>query len=300
MFLQKTIQSSTQVHGVGLHTGRLVCVTFRPAPANTGIYLIRTDLARRPSILSHVECVQSTLNATTLGRGSASVSTVEHCLSVLTALRIDNLLIEVDGPEMPAMDGSANTFLKALREAGLVEQDHPKKYAYVNQVIYYSDKDKYAYVTPYNGLRITCTIDFPHPQIGRQTLDIDISEDTFDTDLSQARTFGFLRDVEYLRRQGLARGSDLSNTVVLDDRQPLNPEGLRFADEFVRHKVLDALGDLATLGAHLMGHIVLYRSGHSLMHHLILKILEFPRHYRYVELGKQPSEEERKTLAPLV
>lgn len=223
--------------------------------------------------------------ATTLGGPEFSVSTVEHCLSALAAFRIDNLFIELTGPEIPIGDGSAYVFMEALLAAGLVEQEEPRKYAFVTQPIFYGDAEKHAYVLPYNGLRVTCTIEFPHPSIGRQKIDLDINEHSFIKELSRARTFGFLKDVEAMRARGLARGGSLDNAVVLDHHEVMNPGGLRYPDEFVRHKALDALGDLVTLGLPLMGHVVLYKAGHDVMNRLVRKILESPESCRQIELG---------------
>lgn len=285
MFLQRTIRKRVEVEGIGLHTGKPAKLTFCPAPENTGIYFVRADLPGAPAISTRAEFVQATNMATVLGGQVFSVSTVEHCLSTLAAFRIDNLFIELDGPEIPIGDGSAKVFLDALLRAGMVEQSQPRKYAYIDQPIYYGDTEKHAYVMPYNGLRVTCTIEFPHPKIGRQTLDLDISEHTFVRDLSRARTFGFLKDVEALRAKGLALGGSLENAIVLDNHDVLNPEGLRWADEFVRHKMLDALGDLVTLGMPLMGHLVLYKAGHDIMNRLVRKIIESKDCYRHIELG---------------
>jgi len=290
MFLQRTIRKRAEVIGIGLHTGEPTRLTFCPAPENTGIYFVRRDLPGRPAISTRADLVTATTMATTLGGCEFSVSTVDHCLSTLAALRLDNLFIELDGPEIPIGDGSAEPFLKAIVDAGLVEQEQPRRYAYISQPIYYGTDEKYAYVLPYNGLRITCTIEFPHPRIGRQNLDIDINEHSFAREVARARTFGFLRDVEALRSRGLARGGSLDNAVVLDSQEILNPGGLRWADEFVRHKVLDALGDLVTLGMPLMGHLVLYKAGHDMMNRLVRKILESPDSYRHIELGAELPE----------
>jgi UDP-3-O-[3-hydroxymyristoyl] N-acetylglucosamine deacetylase len=285
MFLQRTIQRRAEVVGVGLHTGSDARLTFCPAPENTGIYFVRSDLPGRPALSTRADLVTATSMATTLGGEVFSVSTVEHCLSTLAALRIDNLFIELNGPEIPIGDGSAQVFYEAIVRAGVIEQEQPRKYTYICQPVYCGNDDKYAYVLPYNGLRVTCTIDFPHRKIGRQTFDLDISEHTFARDIAKARTFGFMKDVEALRARGLARGGTLSNAVVLDAEEILNPEGLRWPDEFVRHKVLDALGDLVTLGAPLMGHVVLYKAGHDMMNRLVRKILESPECFRRIELG---------------
>ena len=285
MFLQRTIRKRIEVKGIGLHTGKPAKLTFCPAPPNTGVYFVRGDLPGRPALKAHVDHVQATSYATTLGGPEFSVSTVEHCLSTLAAFRIDNLFIELDGPEIPIGDGSAKPFLDAFMEVGAVEQDQPRSYAYINQTIYYGDDDKYAYITPYDGLRVSYTIDFPHPSIGKQTMDVDVNEESFMRDIAAARTFGFMKDVEQLRARGLALGGSMDNAIVLDEQEILNPEGLRFADEFVRHKVLDALGDLVTLGMPIMGHIVLYKAGHDLMNKLVHKILASPDSYRQIELG---------------
>lgn len=285
MFLQRTIRKRVTVEGLGLHTGEPASITFKPAPVNSGIHVVRKDLPGCPSIPVCAANVRATQMATTLGGPAFSVSTVEHCLSSLAAFRIDNLIIELSGPEIPIGDGSAHVFMEAILSAGFAEQDQPRKYAYVTEPIFVGDNDKHAYVVPYNGLRVTCTIDFPHARIGRQRLDLDINETSFARELSMARTFGFLKDVEALREKGLARGGSLENAIVLDENEILNPEGLRFPDEFVRHKMLDALGDLVTLGMPLMGHLVLYKAGHDLMNRLVKKILDSPGSYRLVELG---------------
>jgi UDP-3-O-[3-hydroxymyristoyl] N-acetylglucosamine deacetylase len=285
MFLQRTIRKKVEVQGIGLHTGKPALLTFCPAPANTGVYFVRSDLPGRPALKAVVDHVQATSYATTLGGPAFSVGTVEHCLSALAAFRIDNLFIELDGPEIPICDGSAQNFMQALMSVGMVEQDAPRRYAYVNQTIYFGTPEKYAYITPYDGLRVSYTIEFPHPRIGRQSFDIDVNEDSFMREIGSARTFGFMRDVEALRKRGLALGGSMDNAIVLDEEEVLNPEGLRFSDEFVRHKVLDALGDLVTLGMPIMGHIVLFRAGHDLMNKLVRKIIASPESYRRIELG---------------
>lgn len=285
MFFQKTIRSRAQVRGIGLHTGKPCTLSFVPAPPNTGVHFVKADDPNRPSLRVHASEVSATGYATTLGSGSFSISTVEHCLSTLSALRIDNLIIELEGPEIPIGDGSAAPFFEAIQKAGLVEQDQPRRYCYITEPVYFSEGDKQAYVVPYQGLRLTLTIDFPHPAIGRQKLDLDINETSFQREVASARTFGFLKDVEALQKRGLALGGSLDNAIVLDDEKIVNPQGLRFPDEFVRHKMLDALGDLVTLGMPLMGHVVLFKAGHDLMNKLVLKIMENRSCYRHVELG---------------
>ncbi|WP_413584643.1 UDP-3-O-acyl-N-acetylglucosamine deacetylase [Bdellovibrio sp. HCB274] len=294
MFLQKTIRKKTVINGIGIHSGDPCTLTFKPAPSDTGVYFIRKDLPGNPSLKVTARNVQATSHQTTIGGEAFSVATIEHCLSALSALRIDNLFIELDGPEIPICDGSAGEFLKALLDVGIVEQDQPRKYCYITEPIYFSEGEKHAYVVPYHGLRVTVTIDFPHPVIGKQTIDLDINEQSFGRDIASARTFGFLKDVEALQARGLAKGGSLDNCIVLDGGAVINPEGLRWADEFVRHKALDALGDLVTLEMPMMGHVVLYKAGHDIMNKLVKKIWDSPNSFRHVELGADINDEVQK------
>ena len=288
MFLQRTLRKKVEVHGIGIHTGKPATLRFCPAPAGSGIHFIRTDLDGKPFVKTDVNNVQATQMATTLGNSDLYVSTVEHCLSALTAYRIDNLTIEIDGPEIPIVDGSSEPFLNALLSVGFIDLDTPRTYAYVNEHIQLGDGEKYAYIAPYNGLRVSCTIDFSHPMIGVQEIDLDINEHTFKEEIASARTFGFLKDVEALRARGLGLGGSLDNAIILDQEKILNPGGLRYKNEFVRHKVLDALGDLATAGLPIMGHIVLYKAGHDVMNKLVKKLLSKPSSYTLKELADNP------------
>ncbi len=290
MFLQKTIRKKTEVKGIGIHSGDPCTLTFRPAPPDTGVYFIRADLPGCPFLKVSSNNVEATSYQTLLGGAEFKVATVEHCLSALSALRIDNLFIELDGPEIPICDGSALHFLEALQAVGMAEQDQPRKYCYVTEPIYFSEGEKHAYVIPYHGLRVTVTIDFPHPVIGKQKMDLDINEQTFAREVAGARTFGFLKDVEELKKRGLARGGSLDNAIVLDEQKMVNPQPLRWNDEFVRHKTLDALGDLVTLEMPLMGHVVLYKAGHDVMNKLVQKIRSTTGSFRHVELGADVSE----------
>ncbi len=294
MFFQKTIRKSVEVTGIGIHSGQSSTLRFKPAPANTGVYFIRADLPNKPFLKVSALNVQAVSYQTTLGGPFFQVATIEHCVSALSALRLDNVYIELDGPEIPICDGSAAYFLKALVQAEIIELDEPRKYCYITEPISYSEGDKSAYILPYHGLHLTLTIEFPHPAIGTQKIDLEINEQTFSRDIANARTFGFLKDVEALKSAGLALGGSLENCIVLDDSKIINPEGLRFADEFVRHKVLDALGDLVTLEMPLMGHVVLHKAGHDIMNKLIKKIVASPKSYRFVELGADVSLETKK------
>jgi UDP-3-O-[3-hydroxymyristoyl] N-acetylglucosamine deacetylase len=294
MFLQKTIRTKAIVEGVGIHSGDQCSLTFKPAPIDTGVHFVRADLPGKPSLKVSSENVQATSYQTSIGNSLFTVATVEHCLSALSALRIDNLIIELDGPEIPICDGSAIEFYNAIQKAGVIEQDQPREYCYIKEPIFLLEGDKQAYVLPYHGLRLSVTIDFPHPAIGMQKIDIDVNESSFARELAPARTFGFLKDVEVLQSKGLARGGSMDNAIVLDDQKILNPGGLRFRDEFVRHKCLDALGDLVNLEMPLMGHVVLHKAGHDLMNKLVQLIKNSKDKYRYVELGADISEEVKK------
>ncbi len=294
MFLQKTIRKKAEVQGVGIHSGDSCRLTFRPAPADTGVWFVRRDMPGSPAIKVDVDRVQATSYQTSIGSDRFAVATIEHCVATLSALRIDNIFIELDGPEIPICDGSAQYFLSAILAAGVVELDQPRKYCYITEPISYSEGDKHAYVLPYHGLRLTVTIDFNHPEIGRQKLDMDIHEESFARELAPARTFGFLKDIKALQASGLAKGGSLENAIALDDKSILNPEGLRWPDEFVRHKTLDALGDLVTLGMPLMGHLVLFKAGHDMMSKLVKKIRLSEDSYRHVELGADIAAMERQ------
>jgi UDP-3-O-[3-hydroxymyristoyl] N-acetylglucosamine deacetylase len=294
MFFQKTIRQTVQVEGVGIHSGEKTNLRFRPAPANTGVYFVRADLPGKPYLKVSAKNVQAVSYQTSLGGPEFKVATIEHCVSALSALRIDNIYIELDGPEIPICDGSAQQFLAALLKAEPIELDEPRKYCYITEPVSYVDGDKSAYVLPYHGLRLTISIDFQHPVIGAEKIDLEINEQTFIREIAEARTFGFLKDVEALKAVGLGRGGSLDNCIVLDDTKVINPEGLRYKDEFVRHKTLDALGDLVTLEMPLMGHLVLHKAGHDVMNKLINKIVASPKSYRFVEMGADISSEAKK------
>lgn len=285
MYLQSTIRNRVKVEGVGLHKGEAASVTFCPAPEDTGVHFVRRDIEGQPWISPKAQFVQATQLATTLGSEYFSVSTVEHCLSAVTALRIDNLIIELSGPEIPICDGSAKEFYDALMAVGVVEQEQPRNYLRVTKPVYYGDGEKHAYIVPYNGLRITSEIDFTHPEIGRQKLDIDVNPHSFGEEIAGARTFGFIKDVEKMHAAGLALGGGYHNAVILGEDRVLNEEGLRWNNEFVRHKTLDAIGDIATLGKPLLGHIILYKAGHDLMNKLVQKLLDSPDHFMEMQLG---------------
>lgn len=281
-FQQRTLQRTVIVRGVGLHSGAQVTLRLVPAPANHGLTFVRTDLVDRPVIPVRSDCVTDTALATTLGVNGAKVSTVEHLLAALSGLGIDNLRMEIDGPEVPIMDGSAAPFAEQMCEAGIRLQEEAKNFLIIKRPVSVTDGDKHATFFPAKRFRIDCTIDFRHPLISDQQYTMEFSDRSFIREVAKARTFGFLRDVDKLRSMGLARGGSLQNAVVVDDFSILNPEGLRFPDEFVRHKLLDALGDVALLGRPVIGALTVYKTGHALNQKLVAKVLSDPSNYEVV------------------
>jgi UDP-3-O-[3-hydroxymyristoyl] N-acetylglucosamine deacetylase len=258
---------------------------IQPAPVNHGIKFVRVDLPHKPVISAHFRNVIDTSLATTLGSDGVIVSTIEHLLAAFTGLRIDNALIEMDAYEAPIMDGSAGPFTAMLLEAGIKNQSG-KRYAFiVKHPVEMVEEDRKVGLYPSTSLKISCTIEFDHPLVGRQSLTISLSDNLFEKEISWARTFGFLQEVNYLKQNGFARGGSLSNAVVLDQEKILNPEGLRYKDEFVRHKVLDCMGDLSLLGLPFVGHIVAHKSGHALNHALLKRFMDQKSCWETVEVS---------------
>lgn len=287
---QRTIAEKISCTGVGLHSGAPVELALHPARAGTGIVFVRTDGPRPVEIPARASSVTSTRNSTTLGREPSTVHTVEHLLAALYGLGVDNAVVEVNGPEIPIMDGSAASFVYLLRSAGLYEQAAPRHILRVRRPIEIRDGAKWIRVEPSRLFKVSYRIDFDHPAIGRQALrGLDLSNGAFERDLARARTFGFLREVQALWRAGLARGGSLENTVVLDAERVLNAEGLRWSNEFVRHKVLDLLGDLALLGMRFQGHIKVRRGGHALHHRLVAELLDSPNVERVIPSEALPT-----------
>jgi len=273
--LQRTIAKEHQIRGVGLHTGRRVCLTLAPAPENHGILFIRGDLDGCPEIAAHVDNVVSTDLATTLGVGNATVATVEHLLSALSSLGIDNLKCIVEGVEIPILDGSAKQFIDQIKEVGVCDLKVPKRYLRIRDVIEVTDdkNTKIARVYPSSRFEVSCEIDFPHQLVGKQKFKYVRGMQHFGNEIAKARTFGFLHQVEALQRQGLALGGSLDNAVVLDKKGVINPEGLRYENELVRHKVLDAVGDIALLGYPVIGRFEMICAGHEIHRRLMKEIL---------------------------
>ncbi len=276
MLKQRTLKMPIRTTGVGLHTGARVEMQLRPAPPDTGIVFHRVDLAVPVTIPARAANVGDTRLSSTLKRDGASVSTVEHLMSALAGLGIDNLHVDVAGPELPIMDGSAGPFVYLLQSAGVAEQPAPKRYLRVVGPVEIRDGDKWARFDPFAGFRLDFTIDFPHPVFGSENrhVVVDFAEHSYVKEVARARTFGFMQDVEALRSAGLALGGSLHNAIVLDETRVLNAEGLRYDNEFVKHKVLDAIGDLYLLGHPLIGQYTAYKSGHALNNKLARALLE--------------------------
>jgi UDP-3-O-[3-hydroxymyristoyl] N-acetylglucosamine deacetylase len=302
-FEQRTLKRAVVVEGVGLHSGARAQLRLTPAPANHGLVFVRTDLPGLPQIPVRSELVTDTSLATTLGHAGAKVATVEHLLAALSGLGIDNLRMEIDGPEIPIMDGSAAPFAQRISEAGIRLQGEPKRFLVIKKTVSVTDGDKIATFSPARRFRIACTIDFKHPLISDQQYTLEFSDHSFIREVARARTFGFLRDVDKLRSMGLARGGSLENAVVVDDFSILNPEGLRFPDEFVRHKLLDALGDVALLGRPVIGALTVYKTGHALNQRLVAKVLSDPSNFEVVPARSHDltsHELEHDDLAPVL
>jgi UDP-3-O-[3-hydroxymyristoyl] N-acetylglucosamine deacetylase len=284
MAKQSTLKNVIRATGVGLHTGDKVYLTLRPAPANTGIVFRRVDLDPVVELKASPDLVGDTRLSTTLDFDGTRVSTVEHLMSAFAGLGIDNAWVDLTAGEVPIMDGSAGPFVFLIQSAGLQEQNAPKKFIRILQPIEIRDADKWVRFEPHNGFKVTFSIDFNHPilQSSTQSASIDISTTAFIKEISRARTFGFLQDVEALQDAGLARGGSLDNAIVMDAYHILNDEGLRYGDEFVRHKILDAIGDLYLLGYPLIGAFTAHKSGHSLNNRLLLLLQERPSAWELV------------------
>lgn len=279
---QCSIAAPITVDGVGLHSGEPVHVRMRPAPDDTGIVFVRTDMEQAVLLDALSENVVSTTMNTTLGKHGVTLATVEHCLAAIVALGVDNVFVDVDGPEMPVLDGSSMPWVRAILEAGVREGHKTQNRIVVHRPVEVRDGDRWARLSPRHsghGLLVRCEIAFDHPLIHRQTIEFDLSASGFLRDIASARTWGFKREVDALHAAGLGLGGSLDNAVVLDDFHVLNDGGLRYPDEFVRHKVLDAVGDLAQLGAPVDGVLELYKSGHGVHHQLCKALLAQPDAY---------------------
>jgi UDP-3-O-[3-hydroxymyristoyl] N-acetylglucosamine deacetylase len=281
---QRTLKNTIRATGIGLHGGAKVYMTLRPAPPNTGIVFRRLDLPEPVDVPADALNVTQTELGTTLETAGAKVATVEHLLAAMAGLGIDNAFVDLTAAEVPIMDGSAAPFVFLLQSAGIEEQSAPKKFIRILRPIEVTQGDKWARLTPYNGFRVNFKIDFDHPALRkhRQEVGLEFSSTSFLKEISRARTFGFLRDLETLRSKDLTLGGSFDNAIVMDEYRVLNEDGLRFRDEFVRHKVLDAVGDLYLLGCCLIGEFTGYKSGHQLNNLLLRELLATPQAYESV------------------
>jgi UDP-3-O-[3-hydroxymyristoyl] N-acetylglucosamine deacetylase len=279
MLTQRTLKQTIHATGVGLHNGKKVLMTLRPAPVNTGIVFRRTDLAEPVDVPARADFVVDTMLGTTLanldGDGQTRVHTVEHLMSALAGLGIDNLFVELSAPEVPIMDGSAGPFVFLLQSAGVEDQGSAKRFVRIKKSVEVRDGDKWARFDPFDGFKVNFEVEFDHPIFRKrsQRASVDFSTTSFLREISRARTFGFMRDLEMMRSRNLALGGTLDNAIVLDEFRILNEDGLRYEDEFVKHKILDAIGDLYLLGHSLIGEFTGYKSGHALNNRLVRTLL---------------------------
>lgn len=301
MIRQRSLKNTIRATGVGLHSGKKIYLTLHPAPADTGIIFRRADLSPVVEIPARAENVSDTLLCTTLEANGAKVATVEHLLSAMAGLGIDNAYIDVNAPEVPIMDGSSGPFVFLIQSAGIVEQDAPKRFIRIKRKVSIEDGDKRGSLEPYDGFRVSFEIDFDHPvfQHRGQTATLDFSSTSYVKEVSRARTFGFMSDYEKLRANDLALGASMDNAIAVDESRVLNEDGLRYDDEFVKHKILDAIGDLYLLGSSLIGSFKGYKSGHALNNQLLLKLLKEKDAWEYVTFEDEDAGIPISYLQPL-
>jgi UDP-3-O-[3-hydroxymyristoyl] N-acetylglucosamine deacetylase len=295
MIYQRTISNTTKVTGIGIHSGKRVSMKLIPADNDTGIRFIRVDLPGRPEIIAHAENVGATENNTTLGAGRESVHTVEHLLSAFYGLGVNNVVVEIDGPEVPIMDGSSASFVFLLKEVGIRNLSSSKKVLVIKEPVEIKFQDKWARIEPSESLIVESTIVFAHPVIKTQNFTFKFSCEDYIKEISRARTFGFIKDIDAFKKKGLAKGASLDNAVALSDFNVINPEGLRYANEFIRHKILDTIGDVSLLGHELAGKITTYKSGHHVHNLLCRQILKNPNCFEIVSIGSL-KDESRQTF----
>ena len=288
MVNQRTLKNSVQATGVGLHTGERVNLTLSPAPANSGIVFRRVDVVPVVVIRAEAHAVHDTRLSTCLEVNGTRIATIEHLMSAFAGLGVDNAFVDLTSAEVPIMDGSAGTFIFLLQSAGIIEQSAAKKFIRIKKVIEIKDGDKWVRFEPFNGYKLNFTINFSHPVFAstKQNVTIDLGEHSYIKEVSRARTFGFMHDVENMRAQGLALGGNLDNAIVMDEYRVINPDGLRFEDEFVKHKILDAIGDLYLLGHPLIGAFSGYKSGHALNNALLRTLLADEQAWEFVTFNK--------------
>ena len=288
-YKQRTLMHEVGCTGIGLHTGEKVKINLRPAPANSGIKFVRTDLKGRPEVEVRFDNVFDTTLATTIGTNGCKVSTIEHLMAAFFGLGIDNAVVELDGPEVPIMDGSAAPFVFLIKSGDVREQKSPKQFIVIKKPFKVDDGNRSVCIYPSKELKITYMIDFQHPLLRNQEYELTFSGRDFVREISTARTFGFMKDVETLKKNGFARGGSLDNAVVIDDFRIINEDGLRFDDDFVRHKILDFIGDISIVGSPIIGHFVVKKSGHFLNQHMLRKLMESKKHWKVMTF-KTPEE----------
>jgi UDP-3-O-[3-hydroxymyristoyl] N-acetylglucosamine deacetylase len=296
---QHTLRRSVSCCGVGLHTGRTVNLTIKPAPVNSGIRFFRADLTARPMVRARMDKVVDTNLATTIGQGDTTVSTTEHLMAALHAGGIDNAEVELDSHEVPIMDGSAAPFLHLLRKGGRKRQGSLRKVLRVTKPVTYTEGNRSIRIEPYDGFKVTGSIHFDDELISSQSYSVEVTPERFAREIARARTFGYVEQVEHLWTNGLALGGTLDNVIAIhwDRRSVLNEEGLRYNDEFIRHKVLDLIGDLALLGSPILGHVIAERSGHGLHLGLMQKIADSPDCVEYISYRKKGDDILRQVVA---
>jgi len=288
MIKQRTLKSKVRATGVGLHSGAKVVLGLRPAPANTGIVFCRTDLEPPVHARAQAASVVDTRLSTCVSVGTSRVSTIEHLMSAFAGLGIDNAFVDVDGPEIPIMDGSAGPFVFLIQSAGIEEQKAAKRFIRIARSVEVAEGDKWARFEPHHGFQVSFTIEYRHPVFpsGQQNVCVDFAQTSYIREVSRARTYGFMQEVEWMRSQGLALGGSLENAVVMDEYRVLNSDGLRFENEFVRHKILDAIGDLYLLGHPVIGAYHGHKSGHALNNALLRKLLAEPSAYELISFER--------------
>lgn len=288
MTQQRTLQNTIRATGVGLHSGEKVFLTLRPAPVDTGVVFRRVDLDPVVEIPARAELVTETMLCTGLSHGGGKAMTVEHLMSALAGLGIDNIYIDLSAPEVPIMDGSSGPFVFLLQSAGVVQQKAPKRFIRIREAVEVRDGDKVASFSPYDGFRLGFTVEFDHPAIpaSRSRAEVEFSTENYIREVSRARTFGFMRDLEFMRERNLGLGGSMDNAIVLDEFRVLNDDGLRYADEFVRHKILDAVGDLYLAGRPILGAYEGFKSGHALNNKLVRALLAQPQAWEEVSFER--------------
>ncbi len=291
MIKQRTLKNEIRATGVGLHTGQKIYLTLRPAPVDHGIVFRRVDLEPVVEIYAKAENVGDTMLSTTLTKGDVRVSTVEHLLSAMAGMGVDNAIIDVSADEVPIMDGSAGPFVFLIQSAGIQEQESPKTFIRIKKKFTVKDGDKEATFLPFDGFKVSFSIDFDHPVFKDRKLDamVDFSSTSFVKEVSRARTFGFMHEVEYLRSKGLAKGGSVDNAIIVDKYRILNEDGLRYEDEFVKHKILDAIGDLYLLGNSLIGEYRAHKSGHALNNNALRELIKNTDVWEFVTFEEEKS-----------